>query len=466
MAEKTPPKTDAPDTAKSNGDAAGAASSSVPKTAAGATKPATENAKPTDKPSEKPADKPAVKPADKPASAKPSASSPKPSAAKPSAPSTQPSQPRKRGGFGRFVLWVVILIAVAAGGAAASFDYWWPQMEPRIAALLPSSERADPLTDQRFTALVERVDALESSVAEADAAGASASADAIADLNVQREALSADLADALGRLAAVEKAVSDVRDLAQAVAPGDGTSIAADSLARINERLSQLEGSNASVDTLLGRIEKLESADVSGPDPEAVSAAIQGLETRIGALESDMPAMRPADGSALLVALGDLRAAVRTGRPFADELAATEAAAGDVLAEEAVATLRTHAADGVPTLGALRERFQTAAVEIARARIDPAADDWMSKIVSQVSSLVSVRRIDGAGADTIDGRLARAEQALAASDLAGAVGAVEGLEGAAADAATGWLAEARARLDSERALSVLNVRAISILRDG
>jgi len=366
--------------------------------------------------------------------------------------------------MGRVVLWLIVLIAVAIGGAAASFDYWWGHVEPRIAAYLPSAQQADPLADSQFTALMQRVDALELSLAS-NAMSPDAN-DAIADLERERQAASEKLAEALVRLNTVEQAVSDVRLLAEAVSPGDARSDAGESLARINQRLVELEGSNTSVSDLSSRLEQLENSAPTGPSPDALVNALSGLESRLGALETREASLPRADGSALLIALGDLRSAVRTGQPFADRLAAAVAAAPDILPADAVAVLQQHAASGVPTLAGLRESYRDTAAAIARVRAVPEETDWMSQVLGKVTSLVSVRRINGAEEDSLDGRLSIADRALASGDLGAAVTALTGLTGNPAAAAAPWLADAQSRLDSERALSVLNVSAVSVLRAG
>ena len=73
---------------------------------------------------------------------------------------------------------------------------------------------------------------------------------------------------------------------------------------------------------------------------------------------------------------------------------------------------------------------------------------------ARLTGLVAIRRVDGTG-DDVAGRVARAEQALAANDFAAAITEIGALEGAAATRASDWLADARRRqaaLDVVRAL--------------
>jgi uroporphyrinogen-III synthase len=78
--------------------------------------------------------------------------------------------------------------------------------------------------------------------------------------------------------------------------------------------------------------------------------------------------------------------------------------------------------------------------------------------------LVSLRPTGEAVAeDGLMTQLARAEAALRADDLAGAVGTLQPLEGAAAAAAADWLGAARARLAADQAVAATTARAISRL---
>ncbi len=91
-------------------------------------------------------------------------------------------------------------------------------------------------------------------------------------------------------------------------------------------------------------------------------------------------------------------------------------------------------------------------------------EGWVSDVVNRLSSMVSVRRTEFGEADSsIDAILARADKALAAGDLTAAVDEVAGLQGNAAEAAAGWLEDARARAAAERAMTLLHAYAVSLM---
>ena len=75
-------------------------------------------------------------------------------------------------------------------------------------------------------------------------------------------------------------------------------------------------------------------------------------------------------------------------------------------------------------------------------------------------SLFSLRKTaPDADDDSAAGRVARAEAALTNGDLATAVTELQGLNGAA----TGWLADAEARLAADSVIDQLTTRAIATL---
>ena len=82
-------------------------------------------------------------------------------------------------------------------------------------------------------------------------------------------------------------------------------------------------------------------------------------------------------------------------------------------------------------------------------------------VVQRLSSIVSVRRVGEAEGDTALARLARADKAVAAGDLAAAVTGLEGLGGPAGEILAPWLAEAKARLAADRQAETLLSAALA-----
>lgn len=165
---------------------------------------------------------------------------------------------------------------------------------------------------------------------------------------------------------------------------------------------------------------------------------------------------------ALLFALAELRDRLRGGAPFTAELATVQAVAGDdKTVAEALAKLGSVAAKGVATVETLRTRFDPVAADMARADWVDGEGEWWSDAVHRLSSLVTVRRtgpdVTGNSAEAV---AARAEWRLRQGDLAGAVGAFNGLEGPGAKVAAGWLTEAKGRLAADETLAELTRYAL------
>jgi hypothetical protein len=160
------------------------------------------------------------------------------------------------------------------------------------------------------------------------------------------------------------------------------------------------------------------------------------------------------------MSLGGLAAAIGTSRPYAGELEASEALASgkpDILAP--LKTLESSAAAGIPGAAVLARQFsQNVAPALMRGAAESTApgESWWRRILARLQSLVVIRRTDQAGAasaDPVAAAAATAEAALDQGDIAGAVGAVEGLPAENAAPAQAWLALAKQRLAAEAAVA-------------
>lgn len=117
----------------------------------------------------------------------------------------------------------------------------------------------------------------------------------------------------------------------------------------------------------------------------------------------------------------------------------------------------------MPTIAALRARFAGVAIAVVRAAGTPDAPSWVDRTAARLAQLVTVRRIGDVPGVTAEAIVARAEQRLAAGDLAAAVDEIRRLEGPPAEAAAAWLATARARRAVERALAALDARVVAAM---
>lgn len=316
------------------------------------------------------------------------------------------------------VAWAALILAIAALAAVASYRYWgqfvWhqPQAPAELAARVDKLETAaapDDGLQQRLQRAEQKIE-----TASREAAGGGPAAEAVtAELGALRAA-----ADALGQ----RMAQAEQRAGASAGAVTD--SLAA--LRDLREEVAALRRSTA-----------------------AMEERVKTLETR-----------RPATGeriAALAVAAGQLESVLDGGRPYGDALESLKAlAAGDQPIGGAAAALDAWAKTGVPTMADLTRRFEALAPKLRAPAEARAGGGWTDTLRAKALALVNMRPLGTAGESS---PVTRAERALARSDLAAALAALEGVSGPA-DA---WLADARNRLGADTAIAALRARIVERL---
>ncbi len=316
--------------------------------------------------------------------------------------------------------WVVAMLLVFAA-AIGTLPWWKPLLPPAYQAMLPAyPDVPEPAT--------------------------------LTDLRARLDALAEDLGAVRARL-----------DQAQARIGATATTDAIDALAA---RLDALEGrapGTANVDTTVSHALSPLAERVSSLTATAATlrADLAAVARRVEALSDTVPRTDPR-AVALLIHIGLLRERVKDGLPYDDALApvATAPTLGADLAQ-ALTVLGAHAEGGVPTLEALRRRFEPMSVEVARNAFVPGGQAWWKSTLASIMSSVTVRRTDGVATDGTVGFLSQAAARIADNDLAGAVGALESLEGAAAGAAAAWMTDARAHLAVDAALASLTSAALA-----
>ncbi len=350
-----------------------------------------------------------------------------------------PPRRMKRGAdFTTLVIWAVGAVAVLAGTGYATRPFWTPYVEAALSPLLgavppPSGQVPPPAADDQ----------------------------AIAALEAERTRISSQLTDLMRQVETLERSLADVRKMAAAT--DRPAADANQSLERLSRRLADLERTGTGREDLLRRIAKLE-ATVPGEAGEPAPAADAAPK---GALASKGPPQTDAmsRARATMEAVQRLRQVVGDSAPYAGELGALKDLAGtDTDMSAAMADLEPYQATGIPTLAALRTRFDDVAGAMAAAARMRDGDDWTDKIFNRLASLVRWRRTGASAAEgTVDAAIAAAEDALRAGDLKAALEALDGLGGGAAEAAAEWMAGARARVTAERALAALHVHAVALL---
>jgi hypothetical protein len=381
-------------------------------------------------------------------------------------PAIFPPAGKSGGGFGRFLILILVLAAISGGGYAT-----WPQWSPYVAAYIPPALMGKKYEDPAVTGLAGRIAVLEEQ-------GESRQADtgAIAELEAERARLRDEVTHLMARLESVEQAVGAVKQMVKATSSGGDMADANQTLQQLTDHLEKLEENGDTIDGLKQRISQLESHGSDGqtsPAPETVAVnqrladAVTEFEIRLNELETNQrTGGEPPAAAATVLAVGQLRKTVQSGDPFVRDLEALKSiAGGDTASQAAASVLDQHAVSGIESLSVLRERLGSIAGEIVQAAKTPSGSGWVDRTWRTVAKLVNWRRIDG-DPESVDTDVARAEAKLQAGDLVAAIEEIErlgGLSEQAAAAAAPWLNDAKARMLVEQAMATLHIYAVTLL---
>lgn len=376
--------------------------------------------------------------------------------------------PTRTAGAARTLAWLTLGLGLAVAVAAVTWPWWSERVAEVFPALAPAGESA-PAIGQ----LTGRVQALEQQTKSL----ATEKSGTLKQLEQERARFQAELKTLMARLGEVENAVAEARNLVKAADAPASKDLAKESLIALSDRLTELEKGGGPVGALSQRVEQIEkgsnqtpgstSAPVA-PDPE-VMAALDDMAARLKRLEKETDghtgAGSDAAARAIVLAVAQLRDAMRLGRPFADDLEALKALAeGRPAIAQAVSDLAPQAETGVASLAVLRTRFKTLAGPIVTAAGAAGGEGWIAEAAAKLSSLVTVRRIgEAAPDDSVDALVARVDVLLSAGDLRAATDAIKLLKGKPAEVVAPWLRAADARLVAEQAVANLHIHALSLL---
>jgi hypothetical protein len=324
--------------------------------------------------------------------------------------------------FRQAALWLLVLLILVVAGVALS-PFWAPAMAP----LLPWGAKS-AATAADDAALAARVTALEARPAPATV-----------DLDPIRSALAAQ-AQRIDRLQA-----------ALATQHQDQATVAADktALQQATQQMAAIEAQTASKIAESGRLEQ---------ELARFSTGAGDLGDRLSALERRVSAQGSIDrtGTALLLAVLQMREAIEEARPFPAAYDAFKGLAHDDPALlTGAAPLAGAARDGVASQAVLRQRLDDFGNEIARASKPAGKLRWWEQALDSIRQLVTIRRIGVAARAGPGATVSTAQSALAVGNLAAAISALGSLDGADAEMAQPWLRLARDRLAAKAAVARL-----------
>lgn len=189
---------------------------------------------------------------------------------------------------------------------------------------------------------------------------------------------------------------------------------------------------------------------------KALKSALAAVGTEVSALEQrQVEAGSTGNGqaSALLVTATQIKLLADTGKTFDQELKILQKLAGqEPTMLEAVSDLTPFAMSGVVTLSTLKASFPTVIKDLKTLEATESQASLLDAVLGQVSSVVTVRRTEGAeGLQDVDGTVARTSLALAEGNLLKAINELKAMDDQFGPATANWLAQAS---DSERASSL------------
>jgi uroporphyrinogen-III synthase len=361
---------------------------------------------------------------------------------------------RGLGVFGAFVIGLVTAVIVLAG-AVISLPFWPEQVQVlwRGQAVIPPAPT--PALD------LQSVQAAANAVA--NAAVETARRDLTARLDDLEKRLRALSATAAEKPAGSDPAVAELRSRVEALegrpaaAPPTGTPAAPPAMPA-GEADKEIAVLRAEITTLHTALQALDQS-VTG-QREQTKALGEAMGTRNAGEQKALVAAR---ASAVIGVAARLSAALDSGLPFAADLnLLAPLAQGDAKLTEVAAALQPYAQAGVASRAALAASFP--AVAKAALADDVADDSFGERLLGKVRSIVSLRRVgDDVPGDSAEAKLARAEAALDAGDLAKAVDLMKSLPPQTAKATSAWLARAEAHLAAKRTIDALAAQAISLL---
>lgn len=347
--------------------------------------------------------------------------------------------------------WAALALAIIAVLAVLTRPVWEPRFYPQaggpadISGIQQSLQRLADQGKTRFDDLQERLTALEAGGGEAG----KAIADRLAGIEKGMAGLQETLKSLDGSVSGLENRVTALE-----AARGEVPESVTTSLRQIGKDTESLRADIAALRQQLDTQQQVVADGLAG-----VRNDVAALDKRVAELEA-RPVQTGEKIAALALAVGQVEDALDAGRPYRKALdRLTTIASDDTLVQSSVYRLSQWADSGIPPFAALQRRFAEVAPSIDRALADSGGDSWLQRTWHSLTTVVTVRRVDGEGAKS---PVSKAEAALADGDLAAAVAALDAA-GPLGDAGSAWVEDARARLFAENELQDLYGRVIAPL---
>ena len=254
----------------------------------------------------------------------------------------------------------------------------------------------------------------------------------------------------------------DVAEAALA-AEGDFRSGLETDLAELAQRVDRMDETLSDAPPPVVPDTDIETPDVADRERARLIDALRRDVADLRRMLDSLAARSGDHDAAFVVALGQLRDAVDSGRPFTAEHETVAAIEGnDPEVEADLDILAPHAGTGIPAHHALEASLGHILTTARNAARVAEASGWVDETLAHIESLVTVRRIDGEHAGTgSQATMLRIEAAVAAGNLEEALREIDSLPAQSAAIMAQWAGEARARIEIDGALDRLHQRAVT-----
>ena len=329
------------------------------------------------------------------------------------------------------------------------------KLRDQLAAGNSGQGQAAPAVD--LSPLEQRIAALENSTADLAAIQQSADTAGKTAEGASQTATAAQQA-AQGAVEASERGARDAADALKQGSAANQTATAAQQAATNAQQTA-----NTAQSTAQSALETANSAaDDAKSANEAASAASSKVDGAVADLEQRLAAVETANKrAATALAAANLKSAIDAGGPFAEQLETFATTAG---AGEATESLRTFAADGVPSERQIAQQWPEVESAISAALSPPKPNAPVGdQFMAGLRSLVNVRSTDTPpAADQSDTAVvSRLDAAIRSGDLQGFVAEWDKLPDNAKQASADFADNVRARLTAQQIVSSTLQEAIS-----
>ena len=262
------------------------------------------------------------------------------------------------------------------------------------------------------------------------------------------------------RIGAVEKHVTGAAEPASIKETEAATALLAEKIEGLSGRIGDIEKTLAQIKTANTGSADAAALDAARQEAKKNADELAALKDRLAAIEQSQHATASTASvqrnQTLVVAVGQLREALGSAKPFAQELA-TVTSLGDADVSKIVEPITPYADKGIATVSDLRGEFPQIAAAIVQTEGASQGSGWVNKALTEAG--VSVRKVGPVEGTSAEAIVARAEDKLSGDDLDGALTEMSALQ-QVPPAADAWLEKAKARQAAEHAMKDLHLRVI------